>query len=324
MPGTGIGNTSAQAHFANVPQNQLPRSVFDRSNGLKTAFNSGDLIPIFLDEVLPGDTFNMQATCFGRFATMSKPIMDNVYLDVQFWFVPMRLLWDNFLKFMGEVEPGDTTEYLIPTLDAPNNGFNEETLADYLGIPPGEELDDSTLYPSAPINASGTTGTGTKTFRTPKQLRRTTAPIHQATTPSSSAANGTTTSLRASPGPSEGVRKYLSLSASQRPSSERSMWTAKGQATNQRSSSPILAGTNLESCSRNQSPMTTHSNSTQPGTPITRPRRTGITRTSRWTSQQASPISPALLPQQSMRCAKPSPFNSSSKEKHAAAAATSK
>ena len=110
--------TQAQSRFAQVPGTQLPRSVFDRSCGLKTAFNSAELIPIFLDEVLPGDTFNMQATCFGRFATMQKPIMDNVYLDVQFWFVPMRLLWDNFQKFMGEVEPGDTTEYLIPTLDA--------------------------------------------------------------------------------------------------------------------------------------------------------------------------------------------------------------
>ena len=143
----GPSTTAAQAHFAQVPGTQLPRSVFDRSCGLKTAFNSGDLVPIFLDEVLPGDTFNMQATCFGRFATMEKPIMDNVYLDIQFWFVPMRLLWTNFQKFMGEVDPGDTTEYLIPTLDAPVGGFLEASISDYLGIPPGEELDGLNALP---------------------------------------------------------------------------------------------------------------------------------------------------------------------------------
>lgn len=117
----------------------LQRSTFDRSCGLKTTFDSGLLIPIFLDEVLPGDTLNLKATFFARLATPIFPIMDNLYLDSQFFFVPYRLLQANFKKLMGEQDsPGDTIAYTIPEMDGatyPPAGFNEQELPDYLGLP---------------------------------------------------------------------------------------------------------------------------------------------------------------------------------------------
>ncbi len=74
--------------FASVPTATIPRSVFNRSHGQKTTFNEGYLIPIYIDEVLPCDTFNLRMTAFGRLATPQVPLMDNMYLDVHFFFVP--------------------------------------------------------------------------------------------------------------------------------------------------------------------------------------------------------------------------------------------
>jgi hypothetical protein len=136
-----------QAHFAKAPQAQIQRSQFDRSCGLKTTFDSGYLVPVFVDEVLPGDTFNLRMTAFSRLATPMRPIMDNLYLDSQFFFVPLRLIWDNFQKMMGEqVDPGDSTDYLVPTMQAPAGGYDSQSLSDYLGIPTGVELDHSSLF----------------------------------------------------------------------------------------------------------------------------------------------------------------------------------
>jgi len=128
-----------QHNFSQIPNVEIPRSVFNRSSGLKTAFNSGLLIPIFIDEALPGDTFRMSPTYFARLATPIVPIMDNVYLDT-FWFsVPMRILWDNWKKFNGEQDnPGDTTDYHIPYIDTGNNYIAEESLGDYMGLPINE------------------------------------------------------------------------------------------------------------------------------------------------------------------------------------------
>ena len=107
----------AQSHFATVPRAEIQRSRFDRSHGLKTTFDAGLLVPVFLDEVLPGDTFNLSMAAFCRFATPIKPIMDNVYLDSFFFFVPSRLVWDNWEKFNGAQDaPGDSTDYIIPTI----------------------------------------------------------------------------------------------------------------------------------------------------------------------------------------------------------------
>lgn len=131
---------SVMSHgFSKVPQAEIPRSSFDRSHGFKTTFDAGKLIPIFCDEVLPGDTFNLNMTGFGRLATPLHPIMDNMYLETFFFFVPNRLVWDNWEKFNGQQDnPGDSTDYLVPTLS--NNGgsgLNEGTLPDYFGIPTG-------------------------------------------------------------------------------------------------------------------------------------------------------------------------------------------
>lgn len=126
--------------FSQVPRANIPRSSFDRSHGIKTAFNAGWLIPIFVDEALPGDTFHLTAQSFGRLATPLHPIMDNMMLDYFFFAVPIRLVWANFKKFFGEQEnPGDSTSFLVPQITAPTTptGFPFNSLYDYMGIPPG-------------------------------------------------------------------------------------------------------------------------------------------------------------------------------------------
>ncbi len=129
---------SVMSHkFSEVPSAEIPRSSFDRSHGLKTTFDAGFLVPMFFDEALPGDTFNLNMTAFGRLATPLHPFMDNLFVDTQFFAVPMRLLWNNWQKFNGEqTDPGDSVDFMIPTMDAPASvGYAEGTLSDYLGIP---------------------------------------------------------------------------------------------------------------------------------------------------------------------------------------------
>lgn len=122
--------------FSQVPQVQIPRSVFDRTRNYKTTFDAGLLVPFFLDEVLPGDTFNVSVTTFARLATPLHPVMDNIFMDIHFFCIPFRLIWDNFPKFFGEqANPGDSTSYLIPTVTAPAGGYGEQTLQDWLGLP---------------------------------------------------------------------------------------------------------------------------------------------------------------------------------------------
>ncbi|UDN67759.1 major capsid protein [robinz microvirus RP_110] len=127
-----------QHQFSQVPRAEIPRSSFDRSHGVKTTFNAGYLIPIFVDEALPGDTFHCTAMSFGRLATPLHPIMDNMCLDYFFFAVPYRLIWDNFKRFFGEqANPGDSTSFLVPTCTAPGAGFANSSIFDYMGIPPG-------------------------------------------------------------------------------------------------------------------------------------------------------------------------------------------
>ncbi|ALS03682.1 VP1 [Gokushovirus WZ-2015a] len=122
--------------FSQVPRADIPRSSFDRSHGVKTTFNAGRLIPIFVDEALPGDTFHLSVTSFGRLATPLHPIMDNLFLDYFFFAVPLRLIWTNFVRFMGEQpNPGDSTSFLVPQITAPVGGFTEGSPYDYMGIP---------------------------------------------------------------------------------------------------------------------------------------------------------------------------------------------
>jgi len=117
----------------------MPRSVFNRSCGTKTTFDAGWLIPVFVDEALPGDTMSMQMASFARMATPLHPVMDNMHLDVFFFSVPLRIIWDNFKRFMGEEpSPGDSTDFTVPTITAPDpNGHPVHQLHDYLGVPTG-------------------------------------------------------------------------------------------------------------------------------------------------------------------------------------------
>lgn len=125
--------------FSQVPQADIPRSSFNRSRGYKTAFDSGYLIPVFVDEALPSDTFNVNMTMFARLATPLVPIMDNAWIESFFFAVPIRLLWSNFQKFMGEQDnPGDSTSYIMPTIASPaSTGWVVGSLSDYLGLPTG-------------------------------------------------------------------------------------------------------------------------------------------------------------------------------------------
>jgi len=122
--------------FSKVPSAEIPRSTFDRSHGCKTTFDAGNLVPIYVDEALPGDTFNLKMTAFGRLATPLHPFMDNLFADTFFFAVPIRLLWDNWQKFNGEqTDPGDSTDFVIPTVTPPVGGWLAGSLSDYFGLP---------------------------------------------------------------------------------------------------------------------------------------------------------------------------------------------
>ena len=134
-----MNQRSVMTHqFSQVPAVEIPRSSFDRSHGHKTTFDAGLLVPIYVDEALPGDTFNMNMTGFARLATPIFPIMDNMFMETFFFAVPLRLVWDNWEKFNGQQrDPGDSTDFLVPILDPPAQGFAIESLPDYMGIPHG-------------------------------------------------------------------------------------------------------------------------------------------------------------------------------------------
>lgn len=124
--------------FSMIPKTTIQRSSFDRSFGYKTTFNEGLLIPFFCDEVLPGDTFKLKTSVLARLSTPIVPVMDNMFLDMQFFFVPNRLLWDHWTNFNGEQrDPTDSTDYLVPTVTSPVGGFATQSIFDYLGLPTG-------------------------------------------------------------------------------------------------------------------------------------------------------------------------------------------
>lgn len=135
-------NRNVESHFALNPTNiDIRRSTFDRSHSLKTSFNVGDIVPFFLDEVLPGDTFNVDTSKVVRLQTLLTPVMDNIYLDTYFFFVPNRLTWAHWKQFNGENTESawiPQTEYEIPQITAPADvGWSVGTIADYLGVPTG-------------------------------------------------------------------------------------------------------------------------------------------------------------------------------------------
>lgn len=136
-------NKSVMTHqFSEVPQADIRRSTFNRSRGYKTTFDAGYLIPIFVDEALPGDTFRVSLSSVARLNTPLVPIMDNVRMDFFFFAVPNRLVWDDWQKFCGEREdPADSIDYTVPQIPAPaTTGWAVGSLADYFGLP--TEVDD--------------------------------------------------------------------------------------------------------------------------------------------------------------------------------------
>lgn len=143
--------SSRQSRFATIPPVRVPRSAFDRSHGLKTNFNAGQLIPVMVDEILPGDTVTIRSSAFMRMATLLHPIMSNLYIDLHWWFAPARKLWDNWEKFAGGKEsPDDTTEYVVPQLP---NTWTEGSLGDYMGVPTKVPIGDAETNGYNPCSA---------------------------------------------------------------------------------------------------------------------------------------------------------------------------
>lgn len=134
-------NRNTESHFSLAPHVDISRSRFDRSASLKTSFNAGDVVPFFLDEVLPGDTFSVDTSKVVRMQTLLTPMMDNVYLDTYYFFVPNRLVWDHWKEFCGENTESawiPQTDYTMPQITSPaGTGWDVGTLADYFGIPTG-------------------------------------------------------------------------------------------------------------------------------------------------------------------------------------------
>ena len=132
-------NRNTESHFSVNPINlDIQRSKFVRPSTHKTTFNAGNLIPIYVDEVLPGDTFKMNMSSVIRMSTPIYPVMDNANLDVYFFFVPNRLVWDHWKEFFGENNSThweQPVEYEVPQITAPTGGWAKGTIADYMGIP---------------------------------------------------------------------------------------------------------------------------------------------------------------------------------------------
>ena len=130
--------------FSQVPDANIKRSTFDRSHGVKTTFNASELVPVYVDEALPGDTFRLNMTAFARIATPIKPIMDNLILESFFFAVPNRLLWDNWERFCGyQKDPGDSIDFTIPKIGSATGTdvVEEGSIADYMGLPLGYPVD---------------------------------------------------------------------------------------------------------------------------------------------------------------------------------------
>lgn len=142
-------NRNVESRFALNPTNlNMPRSKFARPQSHKTTFNVGDLIPFYVEEVLPGDTHQIDTSFLVRMQTLVAPIMDNVYMDTYYFFVPNRLVWEHWKQFMGENTDGawiPQVEYSVPQLKSPQSGWNVGTIADYMGIPTEVNLGDTTV-----------------------------------------------------------------------------------------------------------------------------------------------------------------------------------
>lgn len=153
MPGYSHKNQSVNVeHFSMIPRADIPRSTFSAQQGHKTTFDAGLLVPVYIDEILPGDSVQLHMTAFARTATPVFPIMDNLHLDSFFFYVPSRLLWDKWKRFMGEqAKPNDSIDFTVPVVATyPTVG----SIYDHMGIPPGTLQMTGSLYINAlPLRA---------------------------------------------------------------------------------------------------------------------------------------------------------------------------
>nr|WNN13296.1 MAG: major capsid protein [Microviridae sp.] len=144
--------SKTQHLFSQIPSTDIQRSVFDRSHTHKTTFDAGYLVPFYLDEVLPGDSFKISATTFARLNTPIVPFMDDLYLDTFFFYVPTRLLWSHWKNFNGEQKnPGDSIDFIIPTFKK-GTTFVADSLGDHFGLPTGVALDNVNCLPFRAYN----------------------------------------------------------------------------------------------------------------------------------------------------------------------------
>ena len=146
-------NRNVESHFSKLPSVNIQRSILDRGSSYSTTFNAGQLIPFYVDEVLPGDTFDVSTSKVVRMQTLLTPLMDNMYLDTYYFFVPNRLVWDKWKEFCGENTESawapKSTHY-IPKIASPAGGFEPGSIADYMGLPVGVEWKATDLLaPSA-------------------------------------------------------------------------------------------------------------------------------------------------------------------------------
>lgn len=135
-----MANRNAESRFAQVPKAEIRRARFKRDFSNITTMNEGDLVPLYVDEVLPGDTVSCDLNGLIRMSTPLYPVMDNCYLDTYAFFVPCRLLWEHWENLMGQNDDSywaEKTEYSVPQTTAPSSGWNVGTIADYMGIPTG-------------------------------------------------------------------------------------------------------------------------------------------------------------------------------------------
>lgn len=145
-------NRNVESHFSQLPNAQIQRSQFDRSSTHKSSGNVGDCIPVYVDEVLPGDTFNVKTSKVIRLQTLLTPVMDNAYADFYWFFCPNRILWTHWQSFCGENTESawaPETEYTVPKISAPEGGFATGTIADYLGLPVYTTIANGRHMPSA-------------------------------------------------------------------------------------------------------------------------------------------------------------------------------
>ncbi|WVR22144.1 MAG: major capsid protein [Malazfec virus 6] len=139
-----LGDRYSQHSFATIPDVQTARSRFDRSFAAKDTMDFDLLTPVFLDEILPGDTVNLNVKAFIRLAPQIKPVLDNMYIDFHFFFVPNRLVWNNWERFNGaQDDPGDSTDFLVPQVTTPVAGWAVGGLHDKFGIPTGVATTDT-------------------------------------------------------------------------------------------------------------------------------------------------------------------------------------